>query len=106
MRKTIIAAVAALMVGGFATSASAGVFCASCHSGHKDKVGPAFEKVVAAYGSVDAVFEFLNSDAPLDPKVTAFAKKKGIMKGQLKKYRKLSDAKKAAVREWFEKQVQ
>jgi len=79
--------------------------CASCHSGHKDKVGPAFEKVVAAYGSVDNVFAFLNSDKALEPKVAAFASKKGLMKGQLKKYRKLNDAKKAEVRAWFEEQI-
>ncbi|RMG90462.1 MAG: hypothetical protein D6703_07780 [Zetaproteobacteria bacterium] len=104
MKKALmLAAAAAMMIG--ATSANAAPFCASCHSGHKDKVGPAFEKVVAAYGSVDAVFEFLNSDKPLEPKVTAFASKKGIMKGQLKKYRKLSDDKKAEVRAWFEEQI-
>lgn len=106
MKKMMIAAAAAMMIGGFATSASAGVFCASCHAGHKDKVGPAFATVVEAYGSVDAVFEFLNSDADLDPKVAAFAGKAGMMKGQLKKYRKLSDEKKADVRAWFEEQVQ
>jgi len=104
MKKTVMAAAAAaFMLAG--TSAMAKPFCASCHSGHKDKVGPAFEKVVAAYGSVDAVFEFLNSDAALEPKVTAFASKKGIMKSQLKKYRKLNDKKKAEVRAWFEEQV-
>jgi len=104
MKKTLIVA-AALMIGSFATTANAGVFCKSCHAGHKDKVGPSFEKVVAAYGSVDAVFEFLNSDADLDPKVADFAKKKATMKGQLKKYRKLNDEKKAAVRTWFEEQI-
>jgi cytochrome c551/c552 len=104
MKKTLmIAATAAFMLG--ATSASAGVFCKSCHSGHKDKVGPALVKIVEAYGSVDAVFEFLNSDAALEPKVTAFAGKAKIMKSQLKKYRKLNDHKKAQVREWFEGQV-
>jgi len=80
-------------------------FCASCHSGHKDKVGPAFTDVVGAYGSVDEVFKFLNSDDDLLPKVEAFAKKSKLMKIQLKKYRKLSDNKKAEVRTWFEEQV-
>ncbi len=105
MKKATITALAALAITGFAASASAKPFCATCHAGHKDKVGPAFEKVVAAYGSVDAVFEFLNSDKPLEPKVAAFAKKKGTMKPQLKKYRKLSDEKKAEVRAWFEEQI-
>jgi cytochrome c551/c552 len=104
MKKTLIVA-AALMIGSFATTASAKPFCATCHAGHKDKVGPAFEKVVAAYGSVDAVFEFLNSDAALEPKVADFAGKAAIMKGQLKKYRKLNDEKKAEVRAWVEEQL-
>lgn len=106
MKKLIIAAAAAFMVGGFATSASAGVMCAACHSGHKDKVGPALTTVVEAYGSLDAVFEFLNSDAELEPKVAAFAGKKGMMASQLKKYRGLSDEKKAEVRAWVEAEVQ
>ncbi len=105
MKKMTITALAALAIAGFAATASAKPFCATCHAGHKDKVGPAFEKVVAAYGSVDAVFEFLNSDAPLEPKVKEFAKKAGTMKSQLKKYRRLSDEKKAEVRAWFEEQV-
>jgi len=105
MKKMIIAAAAAFMVGAFATAASAGPFCASCHAGHKDKVGPAFATVVEAYGSVDAVFAFLNSDADLTPKVEAFAAKSGVMKSQLKKYRGLSDEKKAEVRTWFEAEL-
>jgi len=105
MKKLMMIAAAAALAMGFSTSASAGAFCASCHAGHKDKVGPAFEKVVAAYGSVDKVFEFLNSDAELDPKVSEFASKSGIMKGQLKKYRKLDDKKRADVRAWFEAQL-
>ncbi len=105
MKKMMIAAAATAVLLGGAMTANAGVFCKSCHSGHKDKVGPAFEKIVAAYGSVDAVFEFLNSDAPLEPKVAEFASKKNTMKGQLKKYRKLNDEKKAEVRAWFEEQL-
>jgi len=105
MKKMLIAAAAVLAVAGLSTSAMAKPFCASCHAGHKDKVGPSFEKVVAAYGSVDAVFEFLNSDAALEPKVAAFAGKKGIMKGQLKKYRHKNDEKKAEIRAWFEEQL-
>jgi len=106
MKKTLmIAAAAAFAAVSMSAPAMAKPFCASCHAGHKDKVGPAFEKVVAAYGSVDAVFAFLNSDAKLEPKVAAFASKKGVMKGQLKKYRKLNDAKKAEVRTWFEEQI-
>jgi len=106
MKKMLLVAVAAaFMAGGLATTASAKPFCASCHAGHKNKVGPAFATVVEAYGSVDAVFEFLNSDAPLEPKVTKFAKKYKIMKSQLKKYRKLNDGKKAKVRAWFEEQI-
>jgi len=104
MKKTLIVA-AALMIGSFATTASAKPFCATCHAGHKDKVGPSFEKVVAAYGSVDAVFEFLNSDAALESKVADFAGKAATMKGQLKKYRKLNDEKKAEVRAWVEEQL-
>jgi cytochrome c551/c552 len=104
MKKTLlIVAAAAFMMG--TSAAMAKPFCASCHAGHKNKVGPAFATVVEAYGSVDAVFEFLNSDAPLEPKVTKFAKKSKIMKSQLKKYRKLNDGKKAKVRAWFEDQV-
>jgi len=101
----MIAAAAAFVMGGLTATAEAKPFCAACHSGHKDKVGPAFEKAVAAYGSVDKVFAFLNSDAELEPKVTEFAGKKNIMKGQLKKYRKLDAAKKAEVRAWFEGEV-
>jgi len=101
----MIAAAAAFLMGGLATQASAGVFCAACHAGHKAKVGPAFEDVVKAYGSVDNVFAFLNSDAELEPKVAAFASKASTMKGQLKKYRKLNDEKKAAVRAWFEAEL-
>ncbi|MDQ6982110.1 MAG: hypothetical protein Q9M08_03775, partial [Mariprofundus sp.] len=99
----IIVAAAAFMLG--STAVMAKPFCASCHAGHKNKVGPAFATVVEAYGSVDAVFEFLNSDAELEPKVEKFAKKAKLMKTQLKKYRKLSDAKKAEVRTWFEEQI-
>jgi len=105
MKKMMMIAAAAALAMGFSTSASAGAFCASCHAGHKDKVGPAFEKVVAAYGSVDKVFAFLNSDAELEPKVTEFASKSATMKGQLKKYRKQSDEKKAEIRAWFEEQL-
>ncbi|OIO66585.1 MAG: hypothetical protein CO186_11500 [Zetaproteobacteria bacterium CG_4_9_14_3_um_filter_49_83] len=106
MKKTLLVAATAAMMMGFTASASAGVFCASCHAGHKDKVGPSFATVVEAYGSVDAVFEFLNSDADLEPKVAAFASKAGMMNSQLKKYRGLADDKKAEVRTWFEEQVQ
>ena len=104
MKKTLMmAAAAAFLVGGMATSAMAGgAFCKTCHKGTKDAVGPSLTSVVAAYGSVDAVFAFLDSDADLDPKVAAFAGKKNVMKGQLKKYRKLSAEKKADVRHWFE----
>jgi len=107
MKKTLMmAAAAAFLVGGMATSAMAGgAFCKTCHKGTKDAVGPSLTSVVAAYGSVDAVFAFLDSDADLDPKVAAFASKKGIMKGQLKKYRKLNAEKKAVVRHWFEEQI-
>ncbi|MDQ6954082.1 MAG: hypothetical protein Q9M20_01390 [Mariprofundaceae bacterium] len=105
MKKSLVLAATAVIMMGAATSVMAKPFCASCHSGHKDKMGPSFVHVVEAYGSVDAVFEFLDSDAALDPKVTAFAKKSKIMKGQLKKYRKLNDAKKADVRAWFEEQI-
>jgi len=101
----MIAAAAMLMAGGFANTASAKAFCATCHAGHADKVGPSLASVVEAYGSVDAVFAFLNSDAALDPKVAAFASKKGVMKGQLKKYRKLNDAKKAEIRAWVESEL-
>ena len=106
MKKTLMmAAAAAFLVGGLGTTASAGAFCKSCHKGHKDAVGPALTTVVAAYGSVDKVFAFLNSDADLVSKVEAFASKASTMKGQLKKYRKLDDAKKAEVRAWFEEQI-
>jgi len=105
MKKIMIAATAVLILGGLSGTAMAKPFCATCHAGHKNKVGPSFASVVEAYGSVDAVFAFLNSDAKLDPKVKKFASKKGIMKGQLKKYRKLNDAKKAEVRTWFEEQI-
>ncbi|MBF0282047.1 MAG: hypothetical protein HQM07_05720 [Zetaproteobacteria bacterium] len=108
MKKTLmIAAAAAFMATGLAaTEAAAGApFCASCHAGHKDKVGPSLASVVEAYGSTDAVFAFLNSDAELEPKVAAFASKAGTMKGQLKKYRGLDDAKKAEVRAWFESEI-
>jgi len=104
MKKTLmIVAAAAFMLG--SSAAMAKPFCASCHAGHKNKVGPSFASVVEAYGSVDAVFEFLNSDAELVSKVEKFAKKNKLMKTQLKKYRKLSDAKKAEVRTWFEEQI-
>ncbi len=109
MKKMIMtAAAAAFVLGGLAmapATADAKPFCASCHKGHGKKVGPGFDDVVKAYGSVDAVFEFLNSDKPLEPKVTKFAKKSKIMKSQLKKYRKLNDTKKAEVRTWFEEQI-
>jgi len=104
MKKTLMIVAAAAFILG-SSAAMAKPFCASCHAGHKNKVGPAFTTVVEAYGSVDAVFEFLNSDAPLESKVTKFAKKSKIMKSQLKKYRKLNDGKKAKVRAWFEEQV-
>jgi len=104
MKKTMMmAAAAAFLVGGMATSAMAGgAFCKACHKGTKDAVGPSLTSVVAAYGSVDAVFAFLNSDADLNPKVEAFASKASTMKAQLKKYRGLDDAGKAEVRHWFE----
>jgi len=107
MKKTLMmAAAAAFLVGGMATSAMAGgAFCKSCHKGAKDAVGPSLTSIVAAYGSVDAVFAFLDSDAALDPKVEKFASKKNVMKGQLKKYRKLSAEKKADVRHWFDDQL-
>ncbi|HKI61431.1 MAG TPA: c-type cytochrome [Mariprofundaceae bacterium] len=101
----IVAAALACMAGGFVTSASAGVMCAACHDGHKDKVGPALATAVKAYGSVDELFAFLNSGKDLEPKVAAFAGKKAIMASQLKKYRAMSDEKKAEVRAWVEAAV-
>ncbi|MDQ6982522.1 MAG: hypothetical protein Q9M08_05920 [Mariprofundus sp.] len=48
MKKTlIIVAAAAFMLG--STAVMAKPFCASCHAGHKNKVGPAFATVVEAY---------------------------------------------------------
>jgi len=105
MKKMMMIAAAVVMLGGLSATADAKPFCAACHDGHKDKVGPSFASVVEAYGSVDAVFAFLNSDADLEPKVAAFASKASTMKSQVKKYRKLNDAKKAEVREWFEAQL-
>ena len=106
MTKTmIIAAAAMVMVGGFAGTASAKAFCAACHAGKADKVGPSFEKIVAAYGSVDKVFAFLNSDADLKAKVAGFESKASTMASQVKKYRGLSDEKKAEVRAFFEAEL-
>ncbi|PJC70865.1 MAG: hypothetical protein CO017_03145, partial [Zetaproteobacteria bacterium CG_4_8_14_3_um_filter_59_5] len=103
MKKTMmIAATAAFVMLGGLSTAEAKPFCAACHEGHADKIGPSFTSIVAAYGSVDAVFAFLNSDADLEPKVAAFASKASTMKSQVKKYRKLDDAKKAEVRAWVE----
>jgi len=102
MKKGILAVAAAMIIGGFATSASAGVSCAACHAGSKNKMGPSLQSITAAYGSVDEVFAFMNSDAELTPKVEAFAKKARLMKSQLKKYRGMNDEKKAEIRAWYE----
>lgn len=105
MKKMMIAAAAVLMLGGLSANAEAKPFCAACHAGSADKVGPSLTSIVEAYGSLDATFAFLNSDADLEPKVAAFASKAATMKSQLKKYRGLDDAKKAEVRTWFEEQI-
>jgi len=81
------------------------VMCATCHKGNADLVGPSLASVVTAYGSVDKVFDFLNSDAALNPKVKGFEKKAKVMDGQLKRYRALDDAAKKEVRSWFEAQL-
>jgi len=101
----IVAAAAVMMMAGLSATADAKAFCAACHTGKADKVGPSFESIVAAYGSVDAVFAFMDSDADLEPKVAAFASKASTMKSQLKKYRGLSDEKKAEVRSFFEAEL-
>lgn len=81
------------------------VMCATCHKGNVDTVGPSLANIVSAYGSVDKVFGFLNSDAALSPKVKGFEKKASVMKGQLKRYRALDDAGKKEIRTWFEAQL-
>ncbi len=108
MKKAMMIMVLGLTAAAFSAPAYAApnkVSCAACHKGSEDSVGPALNKVVAAYGSVDKVFAFLDSDAPLTPKVKGFEKKVMVMKGQLKRYRAFDDATKAEARAWFEEQL-
>lgn len=106
MKKIIMVMALGLTLSAFSSSAfAAKVSCMTCHKGHEDSVGPSLASVVSAYGSVDQVFQFLNSDAPLQPKVESFAKKAKVMEGQLKRYRAMNDAGKADVRSWFEDQL-
>lgn len=106
MKKVIMVMALGLTVSVFSSYAYAGkVACTTCHKGHEDAVGPSLASVVSAYGSVDQVFQFLNSDAPLKPKVEGFAKKAKVMEAQLTRYRALDDAGKAEVRSWFEAQL-
>jgi len=101
----VIALGATLSVFSGPAFAAGKVMCASCHKVNADFVGPSLASVVSAYGSVDKVFEFLNSDAALNPKVKGFEKKAMVMKSQLKRYRALDDAAKKDIRTWFEAQL-
>jgi len=107
MKKGIMVMALGLTVSMFSGAAYAAdkVACAACHKGHEDTVGPALATVVTAYGSVDKVFKFLNSDAPLTPKVKSFEKKAKVMEMQLKRYRAFDAATKAEIRSWFEAQL-
>lgn len=106
MKKVTMVMALGLTVSVFSSPAyAAKVFCTTCHKGHENSVGPSLASVVGAYGSVDQVFQFLNSDAPLKPKVKAFANRAKVMEAQLKRYRALDDAGKAEARSWFEGQL-
>ncbi len=93
MKKTLmIAAAAAVMMTGIAATeavASPISKCKACHNATKDKVGPAFAKVVKAYGTPEALAALWDSGfAVADRKVAAeypkFKKKAKIMTGQYK----------------------
>jgi len=118
MKKMIMTAAAvAFVLGGLvvapATADAKKPFCASCHKADKDKMCPAIKNIVKAYGSVDAVFAFLDSDKGLKDASAKFsassekyAKKRGTMKGNLKKYRGKSAEDKAAIKAWFAKMAE
>lgn len=107
MKKSLMVMALGLTVTVFSAPAFAAdkVMCATCHKGNADLVGPSLASIVKAYGSVDKVFAFLNSDAALNPKVKGFEKKAMVMNGQLKRYRALDAASKKEVRTWFEAQL-
>ncbi len=92
-----LAAASLLAIG---TSAVAQPMCANCHG---TGVGPAIADVVKAYGSVDAVLEFLNSDAQIKTaKIAEFAGRESMMNPNLAVFRGYDDAKKKEVRDWLE----
>jgi len=95
MKKTLmIAAAAAFMVSGFATvNAYAGDYtnkCKACHKVDKDKTGPAFKTIQAAYGdSATLAAYFASGFAEADRKVAnsmdKYDGKRGMMSSQYKK---------------------
>jgi len=98
MKKTLmIAATSAFLISGLAaTEATAGDYtkkCKSCHSVSKDKMGPAFKTIQAAYGSSESLAKvFADGFKVEDRKVAAshpkYAKKVKIMTKQFKKIAK------------------
>ena len=102
MKKTLMiaAAAAVMMTGVAATEAVASPIgkCKACHNATKDKVGPAFAKVVAEYGSAEALAAvwdsgFAVADRKVATKYPKFKKKAKIMTGQYKHLIKGKDTK-------------
>ncbi|RMH59943.1 MAG: hypothetical protein D6678_07065 [Zetaproteobacteria bacterium] len=96
MKKMVMMAAAAAFVmgAGMAPAAHAGGYnvkkCKACHAVGKDKVGPAWKDVAAAYGSADALAKVFKDGFKVeDRKVIAangkWKGKAGMMTGQYKK---------------------
>jgi len=106
MKKTLmIAAAAAFMMSGLATTeavASSPVSkCKACHNATKDKLGPAFAKVAAAYGTPETLAALWDSGFAVEDRKVAgaeskFKRKAKIMTGQYKKLIKGKDTLKIA----------
>jgi len=81
--------------------------CGACHNNTKDGVGPSFKKVANAYGNAKGIVATFNKGGKYtkaDAKVAKFANKYNMMKGQLRKIAKWSDAEKKEAAAYIMKQ--
>lgn len=113
MKKVLmIAAAAAFVIAGATGSAVAGDFnagkylkkCSACHKTKKDKTGPGFKTIQAAYGSADALAAAFiggltdESRAVANTEGSKYNKKRKMMTSRYKKLiKKLSDDEKKAL---------
>ncbi len=93
MKKTLLiaAAVSVVAFAGMNTATAGDITkkCKSCHATSKDKVGPSWKKIQAAYGSADTLAAVFESGFAVDDRKVAatdakFKKKAKVMSGQYK----------------------